>query len=164
MRNFLMLLVAVFMISFSGFAQEKIVKHTVGKDETIEQIAKKYKVTTADIYRLNPDSKKGLKPYMALLIQTKDTVAKNKPAEQTKVVKVAKVHVVAEKESFYSISKMYNVSVDSLQKANPEVTQKGLKPGDVLQIPSNVAAVNESVTNKNNNANVNSNDNKNNKS
>lgn len=136
MKHFLILLTAVFMISFSGFAQDKIIKHTVGKDETIEQISKKYKVTPADIYRLNPDSKKGIKPNMVLLIQSKDTVAKAKTAEQAKAMKVAKVHVVAEKETFYSLSKMYNVSVDELQKANPEATQSGLKPGTVLQIPT----------------------------
>src|SRR6478752_10813861 len=106
MKQFLVLLAAVFTMSISGFAQGKIVKHTVSKDETIEQISKKYKVTTSDIYRLNPDSKKGIKPNMVLLIQPKDTVAKTKPAEQAKSMKVAKMHVVAEKESFYSLSKM----------------------------------------------------------
>src|SRR6476620_10840946 len=149
MKQFLVLLTAVFMMSFSGFAQGKIVKHTVGKDETIDQISKKYKVSTSDIYRLNPDSKKGIKPNMILLVQPKDSTTKDKSAEQTKTSKVAKTHVVVEKESFYSLSKMYNVSVDELQKANPEIAQKGLKPGDVLQIPSNGVVVKEEAGNKN---------------
>ncbi|MGG7034916.1 MAG: LysM peptidoglycan-binding domain-containing protein [Flavobacterium sp.] len=129
MKHFLVLLTAVFMISFSGFAQGKIIQHTVSKDETIEQISKKYKITLADIYRLNPDSKKGIKPNMVLVIQQK-WVAHTKP------VSVAKMHVVVEKETLYSLSKMYNVSIENLQKANPDELKDGLKVGSVLQIPA----------------------------
>jgi len=87
---------------------------------------------------------------MILLIQTKDTVVKAKSAAQPKPLKVAKVHVVIEKETFYSLSKMYNVSVESLQKANPETVQNGLKVGSVIQIPSNGTVTEKAQTINNN--------------
>ncbi|MGK4568866.1 LysM peptidoglycan-binding domain-containing protein [Flavobacterium sp. 3HN19-14] len=68
MKQFLIFF-AVLLTSFSGLAQDKIIKHTVAKGETVTQIAEKYKVKPADIYRLNPDSQNGVKPDMVLLIQ-----------------------------------------------------------------------------------------------
>ena len=48
--------------------QEKYIKHTVGQGETITQIAQKYKVTPFDIYKLNPDSQKGIKENDVLIV------------------------------------------------------------------------------------------------
>ena len=68
MKYFLPLFVTVFCISFSGYSQNKIIKHDVSKGETINEIARKYKVTPYDIYQLNPDAQSGLKPNSVLLI------------------------------------------------------------------------------------------------
>lgn len=136
MKHFLVLFTAVFAISFSGFAQGKAVKHVVAKDETLEQIAKKYKVTSADIYKSNPDSKKGIKPNMVLFIQGNAKIQQEKPVAKPKPISVAKMHIVVEKETLYSLSKMYNVTIEELQKANQEALIEGLKIGSVLQIPA----------------------------
>lgn len=136
MKHFLVLFTAVFAISFSGFAQGKAVKHVVAKDETLEQIAKKYKVTSADIYKSNPDSKKGIKPNMVLFIQGNAKTQQEKPVAKPKPISVAKMHVVVEKETLYSLSKMYNVTIEDLQKVNSEALKDGLKVGSVLQIPT----------------------------
>ena len=58
------ILVTVFSISLSvAEKQEKFIKHTVLKGETITQISQKYKVTPYDIYRLNPDSQKVIQSF-----------------------------------------------------------------------------------------------------
>ena len=55
--------------------------HQVKKGETVTGIAREYGVTTSDIYALNPDAKKELKPNTILIIpisKAKKTEATNK--------------------------------------------------------------------------------------
>ena len=47
---------------------QKFKTHTISAGETVESIAKKYAVTPFDIYALNPDAKKSLKPNGVLII------------------------------------------------------------------------------------------------
>ena len=54
--------------------KKKYTKHTVGKGETINMIAQKYKVTPYDIYSLNPDSQNGIQQNSVLLIPTSASV------------------------------------------------------------------------------------------
>ncbi|MFY7665174.1 LysM peptidoglycan-binding domain-containing protein, partial [Flavobacterium sp.] len=62
-------LLFVLSVTFNTSAkQDKYVKHTVAQGETITMIAQKYKVTPYDIYKLNPDSQKGIELNSVLLI------------------------------------------------------------------------------------------------
>lgn len=47
---------------------------------------------------------------------------------------VEKTHTVADGESFWSISTKYNISVDNLIKANPNVTPERIRAGDKLSL------------------------------
>ena len=49
--------------------------------------------------------------------------------------KVFYSHVVQEKQTLYSISKAYNVSVDDILKHNPSVKEEGLKKNSIINIP-----------------------------
>lgn len=132
MKYFLAVCVTVFLISFSAFSQQgKYLKHTVVKGETITQIAQKYHVTPFDIYKLNPDSKNGVQPNTVLLIPSPTSKAK----ESTSNAK-AKTHQVATKETWYSIAKLYNLSIGDLEAANPVALKEGLKVGEVITIPT----------------------------
>lgn len=44
-------------------------------------------------------------------------------------------HKVVAKETLYSLSRDFNVSVDEIKKANPELATKGLQIGQVVKIP-----------------------------
>lgn len=44
-------------------------------------------------------------------------------------------HTVLEKQTLYSISKAYNVSIEEINQANPIIAQEGLKNGSVILIP-----------------------------
>ena len=138
MKYFLSILIC-FTISFSGFSQEKITKHTVAKGETVIQIAQQFKITPADIYRLNPDAQNGIKPNMVLLIQhnldTKVIKQNTQPFVKTGVLPTI-THVVAAKETVYGLAKTYNITVDELEKANPEIVKEGLKIGGTVKILS----------------------------
>ncbi|MNF28635.1 Muramidase-2 precursor [compost metagenome] len=142
MKYFLPLFVIVFCISFSGYSQNKIIKHDVSKGETINEIARKYKVTPYDIYQLNPDAQSGLKPNSVLLIPNNS--GKQPSSSVVKTTGKGGTHEVIPKETLYSIEKKYGVSDEALKKANPFLEKDGLQIGQTLVIPSNNAV--KSVT------------------
>lgn len=49
--------------------------------------------------------------------------------------KVFYSHIVLEKQTLYSISKAYNVSIDDIYKYNPAIKENGLRKNDILNIP-----------------------------
>lgn len=135
MNYFFITICAVFFSLTSVLAQEKIDKYIVGKGETVNQIAQKFNVTPYDIYKLNPDAQKGLKPNSVLLIpksKAKIAEASAKPAAKQS----PKTHLVLAKETLFSIEKKYDVSDADLKKANPDLEKLGLQVGQVLNIPS----------------------------
>lgn len=44
-------------------------------------------------------------------------------------------HVVLEKQTLYSISKAYNVTIEDIYRYNPSVKENGLRKNDILNIP-----------------------------
>lgn len=144
----------MFFFSVGAFAQDNFIKHKISKGENLSVIAKKYGVKVKDIADANPNAPKILKLNSTLLIPNKN---KSTSKTKTKNVEVAVnntpsnnesgTHEVSSKETLWGISKKYNVSVDDLKKANPQLETEGLKIGQQIVIPSNnVAAVNEKPT------------------
>jgi LysM repeat protein len=137
----------VFSFVFTVSAkQEKYIKHTVVKGETINLIAQKYKVTPYDIYKLNPDSQNGIQLDSVLLIPPSGEVAVKNAPSITPVAAVSTpqtnptTHVVQPKETLYSLSKQYNVTVDAIKAANGDLLKDGLKIGQNIKIPSAIAS------------------------
>ena len=128
-------------MSFGAFAQQNFIKHKVEPGETVTKIAQKYQITPANILTLNPDAQNGLKPDMMLLIP-KGNGAIIKETE--KVLTQNKTHIVSAKETVYSLTKLYNVTEDELQKSNPGLATNGLKIGEELIIPSKKAIITSS--------------------
>lgn len=131
------ILVTVFSISSSVSAmQEKFIKHTVLKGETITQISQKYKVTPYDIYRLNPDSQNGIKLNSVLLIPSTGQIPSNTISQPVVTNSGTTTHIVQPKETLYSLSKQYNVTVEAIQNANGDTLKNGLKIGQKIIIPT----------------------------
>jgi LysM repeat protein len=142
MKYFIILFFS-FLVCGNAFAQEKYTKHKVAKGETITEIAKKYKVTPYDIYRLNPDSQNGIKENTILLVPSQPLAATQGPVKEKSTQVANPIHTVQAKETLYSLAKKYNVTVDELSKANSEILKDGLQPGQKIIIPvkgSGVAA------------------------
>jgi LysM repeat protein/ABC-type branched-subunit amino acid transport system substrate-binding protein len=126
--------------------QEKYTKHIVAKGETINMIAQKYKVTPYDIYSLNPDSQNGIQQDSVLLIPTSTSVvvihsSQNAPQNNNTIS-----HLVQPKETLYSISKQYGVTIDALKTANGDLLNNGLKIGLNIKIPSSGSLQNVAVS------------------
>lgn len=107
--------------------------HDVVKGETLYSLARKYGVTVDDIVGANATLTNGLKAgqRIKIPIKTEVEVAANTPSEEV----AAKTHKVAKRETLYSLSKRYGVSVEALCEANPHI-KKGLKAGQIITIPS----------------------------
>ncbi|CAM3480877.1 LysM peptidoglycan-binding domain-containing protein [Flavobacterium longum] len=120
---------AIIVLLFTSWASFGQAKHTVAKGETVTQIAQKYRITPFDIYKLNPDAQAGIKENDVLLIPSGAQVAVTKPVTK------ATTHTAKPKETLFSISRQYGVSVDEIVAANPVLSQ-GLKIGQTIKIPA----------------------------
>jgi LysM repeat protein len=131
----------LFVLSFtlsSSAKQDKYVKHTVAQGETITLIAQKYKVTPFDIYKLNPDSQNGIQLNSVLLIPPSLAEPTVIPPKQTqpKANSNPTTHLVQPKETLFSLSRQYGVSVEAIKEANGELLKDGLKIGQTIKIPT----------------------------
>ncbi|MBR9758110.1 MAG: LysM peptidoglycan-binding domain-containing protein [Algicola sp.] len=109
--------------------------HKIKQGETVEEIAKMYRVTPYDIYTLNPDAKKGLKVNSVLIIPNAKGGLKADTAGDTRELVGFKEHKTKKKETLYSISKAYNIEIKTLKKHNSFLYANNLKKGDKLKIP-----------------------------
>lgn len=111
------------MTEIAAMAADDIVVHTVVKGETVYSIAARYRTTVQDIYKLNPNAEKGIKTGDKLKIQfsTKTTGYSN--------------HLIEAKETLFSVSRMYKLSVDDIKKANPGLDESNFKIGKSIRIP-----------------------------
>lgn len=127
------------------FSQEKIVKHTIVKGETISSIAQRYDVKQSAIYKLNPKAKNLLKLNTVLLIPT--VVVKKPNLKTIAIVKYpTKEHEVLAKQTPYGIAKEYGISLAELNAANPELESTGLKIGQKINIPGTSSAAKATVS------------------
>ena len=135
MKFYGFLLAIFFLSSTTVFSQEKSIKHTVSKGETISKIAKQYQVTINEIFELNPNAKKGLQIKDVLLIPNKNQKKQNPIAEITPDSNTI-IHKVLNKETIYGLTKKYQISADELYQLNPTLAQTGLKVNQEIKIPS----------------------------
>lgn len=108
--------------------------HLVSAKETLYSLTKLYNVTEAELEKSNPGLlANGLKIGDQIVIPSKKAIITNStvPSSNTQNTRT---HQVEAKETLYSISKLYNVSVEDLEKLNPEI-RDGLQIGFSLKIP-----------------------------
>lgn len=130
-----LILICIITLSCSLFVHaQKFKAHTVQAGDTVESIAKKYKVSVSDIYALNPDAKRKLSPNAVLIIPN-DSGLSSAAQEVTKELIGYKDHKVKRKETLYSISKEYNVEIEDIKKHNKSLYSENLRKGDDIRIP-----------------------------
>lgn len=115
-------------------------KYSVQPGEGLYAISRTFSVTVAEILRSNPGANSGLQSGQQLLIPVgaNDQTAQSQqpqqqqssPADQNINFK----HTVISGETVYSISKMYNTTVDEIYRLNPG-SKETLSIGQVLTIP-----------------------------
>lgn len=112
-----------------SFAQEKkYILHTVKQGETLSMLAKKYQTTVGDIMRLNGMNSQSRLLYGSAIKIPSDAVATDTvslppppPQEKAQIILPrvdGVVHIVKQGETLFSISRIYNVTVDELKTIN----------------------------------------------
>lgn len=133
MKKIILIIFFIFIGTFISKAQD-FKTHKVQPGETIENIANQYLVTPFDIYALNPDAKSKLDTSTVLIIPI--TKVKNGASPlQTKKLIGYKKHRVRRKETLYSISKLYSISIEDIKKHNTFLYADNLKKGTRINIP-----------------------------
>ena len=129
--------IAFFLLLFSGFVfSQKTLKHTVVAGESIYLIAKKYNVLESDIYELNPKSRGAILQLNSVLLIPNDK--KNKPklvGQPSK--KPSEGYEIQSGDSFYTISKNNNITLEELKKFNPNINPNQLQIGVLINLKQN---------------------------
>ena len=132
-------MVSIFFVSSLATAQKEYETHTVQKNQTLSQIATLYGVSQAAIKKRNPEIENELTLGTLLVIPavSKSVATQNPPK--------FKKHKVRRKETLFSISKKYNVSIDAIKRYNKQLYARQIKKGERLQIPLHLKIVDAPV-------------------
>ena len=115
----------------------KYYEYIVNPGEGLFAIARKFKIKQNDLHEANENLSTNIKVGDKILIPIKIDIT-------TKTNEAVTTHIVEAKQTLYSISKMYNVNIDTLIALNPSA-KAGIKIGETLIISKNKKI--ESTTN-----------------
>lgn len=145
--RFFKLYIFFFLLSSSLSFSQKVINHKVKSGESIYAIAKKYDVTQAEIFEMNPKLKGGVlglnaevkipnKKFKEKEKTTKKEIVPEKKTEVvTETISSKSGHLVKPKETLYSISKRYGITMETICELNPELKTGSLKTGMKLKLP-----------------------------
>ncbi len=104
--------------------------HVTKTKETFYSIARTYEVDVNELMKINPEAvRDGLKVGQEIKIPTKmNQMVQALTPTQTVAATPALHHIVEAKETKFGIAKKYNITVDELEKLNPEI-KNGLPIG-----------------------------------
>jgi LysM repeat protein len=123
--------------------------HRVKRGETLASIAEKFGLTAAELKSKNGIKGNKIKPKQSLKVKDEETytvvepvqVASTKSEITTTSTAIQKTessttiasHVVKKGESLFSISKLYNITVDELKKIN-NIINGSIRPGQEIKL------------------------------
>ncbi|MFV8224566.1 amino acid ABC transporter substrate-binding protein [Christiangramia aquimixticola] len=127
--KYLFVICFLFLSLTSAVNAQSFKYHTVKKGETVFSISQSYSIDEEDIYKYNPDARQGIGINEKLVIPIENNATSSNTSVQFKE------HKVKKKETLYSLSREYNVSVDDIKRYNKHLYSSELQMGEVLQIP-----------------------------
>jgi LysM repeat protein len=139
------------MIATACAQQKKYIEYSVKRGETMKSIARKLDIKTRDLLRLNPDVGRRPKPNTLIIIPNKnykeETISEEIITEKIDSTAVEEVvidieelkknfviHEVKKGDTFYSLTRFYNVTEDEIKELNPKLEEEGLQPEMILKI------------------------------
>jgi LysM repeat protein len=145
MKKLLLILLLVSSLHVFGQGYPKIsvdgkeyYLYTVQKSEGFYAISQRFGVPQSVIIEVNPGAENGLKVGQIIKVPVeKNPFTTTVKEENKKPDFPVKTYTVRPKDTLYSLSKKYKVSVDDIIKVNPKAINLGI--GDILYIPDSVA-------------------------
>lgn len=134
----------LFVILFLGklaVQAQQYNSYAVKQGDTIEGIAKVFRVSPNDLIGLNPSLENGLKAGMVLIIPGSNVVHYS-----TKQPVGFKVHKVGERETLFGLAQKYGITQDDLRRYNNILYTKSLQKGQEITIPVYAQTDNTGVT------------------
>ena len=151
MREFKIIIILFFVVIATSCAQQKkYISYTVKKGETLKIIAKRIGIKTKELMRLNPDTGRKPAPETLIIIPNngyKSPIANNildklndsittkaNIAVKDTLVNTFVLHKVSKGDTFYNLTRAYNVSEEELMILNPLLDVSGLQLEMLLKI------------------------------
>ena len=106
--------------------------HRVKRGETLFGIGQLYTADVNDILELNPSANQGINPGDELKIRSNDVDESTLDESVSEIVGLR--HRIVPGETFYSLTKKYDITIEELKAANGGLPE-GLRAGDYLTIP-----------------------------
>ncbi len=117
-------------VIFTNEQRSDIFYHTIERGQTVYAIATMYGVSVEDIYRLNPESKDGIRAGSTLRIPQKDSAIAPSGKADNYIY-----HTIQPKETLYSLSIKYSVPATDIIAANPGLSTSTFTIGKNIRIP-----------------------------
>ena len=118
-------------ISDKDIIVDKYIYHEVVPKETIYSIIKSFNISSEELNESNPFlAADGLKIGQVIRIPLKVDVSQVEAQDSN-----TQPYLVKAKETKYSITKKFGISIDYLEELNPKIAQNGLQIGDVIIVP-----------------------------
>lgn len=160
-----------------GSEIESTFEHTIVRGESLYSISKMYKVTIQSIIDLNPGSERGIKAGATLKIPQRYKKTTSKAQNKTVTTATAKsqgtavtatstptpenttattdngngeyvYHTIGEGETLFSISKKYDIDIETILKLNPGISPNHLKKGSVIRLTPDTKEINVTIEQK----------------
>ena len=106
-------------------------EYTITAGEGLFAIARKFNINQNDLHQANPNLTTNIKAGDKILIPINNNTPQNTISENTDTTQ--HTHTVQPKETLYSISKKYNIHIDTLIAHNPQL-KNGLKAGTTINL------------------------------
>lgn len=122
-------------------------QYVVKPGDALSRIAKNHQSSVELILKTNSLSDDRIYAGQKLLIPVTTAVMEKSPGRNNASVQAPATHTVKRGETFYSIARIYKVSMTSLEAANPEVVPTQLTVGQTIRIDGNAKMGNSKPAN-----------------
>ncbi len=136
--------IAVFFLFFQMFAVQAFAQqykyHIVKKGETTQEIARQYNISEETLFKYNPDARRGITPEGKLVVPVNSGSVENVQTSGGDDQQF-EIHRVKRKETLFSLSQQYKVSIEDIKKYNKHLYSSELRRGERIRIPKQSAKV-----------------------
>lgn len=121
------------------------ITHTVVKGETLYGLSKMYNISVEQLVAANPETNNGLKTGQLVVIPQPESIKiiqpsanDHKPVSSNTNGKMI-YHKIKAGETMYSVSRLYNSTIENILDLNPGISPNNFKYDEVVRVMPNVA-------------------------